>query len=106
MIIGTASFDLMPSLEVEKLSETIIFGGVKILLHQSERDARTSRQLPREQHRSIDEFSVGYHPIDYSKGEGLRGIQRVSCVVARPYFRREPSASFNFRSAGCDWRGR
>ena len=81
MIIGTAGFDLMPSLEVEKLSESTVFRGIEVLLHQSERDARTSRQLPREQHRGIDEFSVGYHPIDYSEGKGLRGIQRVGCVV-------------------------
>ena len=46
MIIGTAGFDLTPGLEVEKLSESSVFRGVEILLHQSERDAWAPRQLP------------------------------------------------------------
>jgi hypothetical protein len=40
MIIGAAGFDLTPGLEVEKLSESTVFRGVEILLHQSERGRR------------------------------------------------------------------
>ena len=54
MVFGSTGFDLMAGLEVEKLSRSSAFRGVKILLHQGQGDARTSGQLSGQQHGGVD----------------------------------------------------
>ena len=76
MIFSSASLDLMPSLEIEKFSESAAFSSVKILLHQGKRDARTSSQPARKQHRRFHELGIGDHPIDNPERERLCGIKR------------------------------
>ena len=81
MIFGATGFDLMPCLEVEKLSESPALRCVKILLHQGECDPRAAGQLSREQHRDLDQIGIRNHPIDHSECQGLRRIKRLSRVV-------------------------
>ena len=96
MVFGAAGFDLMAGLEVEKLSKSPAFRGVKILLHQGKRDSRASRQLSGQQHGGFDKLGIRHDPIDHPECEGLRRIKRLSRVVefarlARKPGRRDPT---------------